>query len=33
LFEQIQLGWIDEADALRTARQWLHDSAADRYAN
>jgi glucuronate isomerase len=32
LFEQIQLGWIDQAEALRTARHWLHDAAATRYA-
>jgi hypothetical protein len=32
LYEQVQLGWCDQDLALATARQWLHDSAAGRYA-
>ncbi|MDO8684490.1 MAG: glucuronate isomerase [Armatimonadota bacterium] len=31
LFDQIQLGWLDREEALRVAREWLHDSAAARY--
>jgi len=31
LYEQVQGGWIDRADALWVAREWLHDAAARRY--
>ncbi len=31
LFEQVQQGWVDEEEALRCAREWLHDSAARLY--
>jgi len=31
LFDQIELGWLDEDLALHVAGQWLHDSAAVRY--
>jgi len=32
LHDQVQHGWINEADALWVAREWLHDAAARRYA-
>jgi len=32
LHEQMQRGWINEADALWVAREWLHDAAERRYA-
>jgi len=31
LHEQVQGGWISEADALWVAREWLHDAVARRY--
>lgn len=31
LHEQVQGDWINEADALWVAREWLHDAAARRY--
>jgi glucuronate isomerase len=31
LHERWQTGWLDEAEALRVAREWLHDAAERRY--
>lgn len=31
LFAQVQNGWVDEEEALRCAREWLHDAAARLY--
>jgi glucuronate isomerase len=31
LYDQVELGWIDERGARWVAREWLHDSAARRY--
>jgi glucuronate isomerase len=31
LCDQIERGWLDRANALRVARDWLHDSAAALY--
>jgi glucuronate isomerase len=31
LYERWRQGWLDEAEALRVAREWLHDAAQRRY--
>jgi len=32
LFEQVELGWIDEDEAMRVAGEWLHGAAVSLYA-